>query len=359
MAYRLRLLVKKRGSRRTGARWTGLLAEILLFAALTAIGIYGLYWLFAKVLLAEGARYAWWAWLAILIPLALVGYGVTELAMLVWQNIASSERRAAVVQMATEWELGQTPTNRRTPRQGRLPAVPSIETVTDSPGVRLTYRLPIDAASGWVSFTMAAVCIAWNSLVAFFAYRVIQQHLEGRPNWLLTWLLVPFVLAGGWTLFALARQVLFDIVVGTTLVEVSHHPFYPGHTYQGFVSQSGRLRVRWFQVQLVCVEQAVYQQGTDTRRAVACVHQENVFSQRKFDILPQQAFEATFDFTVPDTAMHSFLSPHNAILWLLVVRARIARWGELERRFPVFVYPPGDAPRPATTELAATARNEP
>jgi len=357
MAYRLRLLVKKRGTRRTGARWPGLLAEILLFAALTAMGIYGLYWLFARVLFVEGARYAWWAWLAILIPLALVGYGATELVMLVWQNIASSERRAAVVQKATEWELGQAPTSQRRPRPGRLPAVPSIETVTDSPGVRLAYRLPLEAASGWVSFTMAAVCIAWNSLVAFFAYRVIQQHLEGRPNWLLTWLLVPFLLAGAWTLFALIRQVLFDIVVGTTLVEVSHHPFYPGHAYQGFVSQSGRLRVRWLRVQLVCLEQAVYQQGTDTRRETVCVYRGTVFSQRKFEILPQQAFEATFDFTVPDAAMHSFLSTHNAIIWMLVVRARLTRWGELERHFPVFVYPPSDAPHPASAELAATARS--
>ena len=131
--------------------------------------------------------------------------------------------------------------------------------------MRLAHRLPIDASTGWVSFTMAAVCLAW--LVAMFVVQVFNLHREGQPNWLLTWLMVPFVLAGVWTLIALGRQVLLNIAVGTTRVEVSQHPFYPGGTFHGFVSQTGRLHVRWLQVQLVCEEQAIYQQGTDTRRA--------------------------------------------------------------------------------------------
>ena len=336
MASRLRLFVKKRGTRRTGARWPGMLGEALLFVALLAVGGYGLYWLIGGVLLAEGARHGWWPWLAIMIPLALLGYGAAGLVMLLWQNSASTERRAAAVQRATDWEI---PVGQGKAGRMALPGVPPIDAVIDSPGTRLPYRLPIDAASGWVSFTMAAVCLVWNTLVAIFVYRVIQQHIVGRPNWLLTWVMVPFVLAGVWTLVALARQVLLDIAVGTTRLEVSHHPFYPGGTFQGFVSQTGRLHVRWFQVQLLCEEQAIYQQGTDTRRATSCVHRATVFSQRKFDITPQQAFETVFDFTVPQTAMHSFVASHNALIWTLVVRGRMARWGDFERRFPIYVYP--------------------
>jgi hypothetical protein len=78
--------------------------------------------------------------------------------------------------------------------------------------------------------------------------------------------------------------VLLNIAIGTTRLEVSHHPFYPGGTFRGFVSQSGRLHVRWFQVQLVCEEQAIYQQGTDTRRATSRVHRATLFSQRKFEM---------------------------------------------------------------------------
>jgi hypothetical protein len=355
MPSRPRLFVKKRGSRRTGARWTGMLGEALLFGGLIAIGAYGLFWLVDGVLLAEGSRHGWWLWLTVVIPLALIGYGATGLVLLLWQSTVSTERRAAAVRKATEWEIPIGPSK----TAGlALPAVPPFGSVIDSPGVRLAYRLPIDAASGWMSFTMAAVCVIWNTLVVLFVYQVVQQHIEARPSrWLLTWLMVPFVLAGGWTLVALARQVLLEIAIGTTRIEVSNHPFYPGGTFQGFVSQTGRLHVRWFQVRLVCEEQAVYQQGTDTRRASSLVFQSTLFSQRKFDIRPEQAFEAMFDLTIPETAMHSFASAHNAVAWMIVVRGRMSRWGDFERRFPIYVYPARFAEPAAMQPLTAAARS--
>lgn len=334
MSSRLRIFPKKRGTRRTGGRLPGLVGEGALFAGLLAIGIFGLYWLVARVLLTEDAEYGWWPWLAVLIPLALVGYGATGLVLLLWENVASTERRAAVVQKATGWELPGVQT--RSPGS-LLPNVPGIETVTDSPGVRLAYRLPIDAASGWVSFTMAMVCLIWNTLVALFVVQFIYKATQ--VNWLLVWLMVPFVLAGLWTLVALGRQLLLGVAIGTTRLEVSQHPLFPGGTFRGFVSQSGRLHVRWFQVQLVCEEQAVYQQGTDTRRETYRVFRATAFSRRKFDITPHHAFEADFDFTVPSSAMHSFAAAHNAVIWTLQVRGRMARWGDFERRFYVYVYP--------------------
>lgn len=337
MPSRLRLFVKKRGTRRTGPRWTGMIAEALLFLALIVAGAYGLYWLIGSVLLAEGSRHGIWLWFAVVIPLALLGYGIMGLSLLLWQSAASSERRAAAVRKATDWEL---PAGLSKPGQISLPGIPSYHTVTDSPGVRLAYRLPPDAAKGWISFTMAAVCVVWNTLVAIFVYHVVQQHLNEDPNrWLLTWLIVPFVIASGWTLAALIRQVVLDIIMGTTRVEVSDHPFYPGGRFQGRVSQTGRSHVRWYEVKLVCDEQAVYQQGTDTRQASNRVQDIPLFKQRKFDITPRETFEAEFDVPVPASAMHSFVAGHNAILWSIVVSGRMARWGEFERRFPVFIYP--------------------
>jgi hypothetical protein len=150
------------------------------------------------------------------------------------------------------------------------------------------------------------------------------------------------------------------MAIGPTCVEVSHHPFYPGATFRGFVSQTGRLHVRWFQVQLLCEEQAIYQQGTDTRRATHRVYRATAFSQRKFDIVHHQAFQAEFEFTVPGSAMHSFVSTHNAVIWTLVVRGRVRRWGEFERRFPIYVYPPAAAQlRQPQTSLAAAGSSSP
>jgi hypothetical protein len=186
---------------------------------------------------------------------------------------------------------------------------------------------------------MAAVCVGWNALVVVFVVQVVRLHLEGNPNWLLTWLMAPLVLAGAWTLATIARQLLLNAAMGATLVEASQHPFYPGGTFHGFVSQTGKVHVRWLHIQLECEEQAVYQQGTDTRRAIERVYRKVLFSQRKFDIVRQQAFETTFDITLPESAMHSFVSPHNGVIWSLVVCGRLAGWGDFERRFPVYVYP--------------------
>jgi hypothetical protein len=344
MATRLRLFVKKRGQRRTGSRWYGTLGVAALDLALVTIGAVGLYWLLARVLLAEGETHGWFAWAAIVIPFAPIGYGVTDLVVLVWRNLASTERRAAVVQMASDWEL---PGMSRPPDRPALPAVPPVDEVVNSAGVRLAYRLPSDAASGHMSFALAAVSVIWNSLVAGFAIQVVRQHLAGHPNWLLTWLLVPFVLAGAWTIFALVRQILLTAGTGTTLLEIAEHPLYPGRKYEAFLSQTGRLHVRWFQVQLVCEERSTYQQGTDTRTAAAMVHRETVFSERKFEIPPGGAFETHFTVPVPAAAMHSFSAAHNAISWMLVVRGRMARWPEFERRFPLYVYPH------STTQTAA------
>jgi hypothetical protein len=336
MPLRFRLFVKKRGTRRTSARWQGMLGEAVLDSILLCIGGYLLYWLVSHFVLADEANYGWWPWLAIVIPVVLAVYGGGGLAVLLWQSMTSAERRAAAAQRASDWDLPGVPIDSARPA---LPTVPPIDAVIDSPGVRLAYRLPIDGASGWVAATMAAVCLAWNTLVAIFVVEVIRSHLAGHPNWLMTWLMAPFVMAGGWTLFALGRQLLMTSVVGTTRLEISHHPLYPGGRYEGFISQTGRLHVRWLQVQLVCEEQAIYQQGTDTRRATARVHRETLFGERKFDIAHGRAFETQFSFTVPETAMHSFVATHNAVLWALVVRGRLARWGDIERRFPVYVYP--------------------
>jgi hypothetical protein len=336
MAPRLRLFVKKRGQRRTGSRWYGTLGVAALDLALVAIGAAGLYWLLARVLLADGESPGWFAWAAVVIPIAPIGYGLADLALLIWRNLASTERRAAAMQRATDWELpGMGPE----PDRPTLPAVPPIDAVVDSPGVRLAYRLPSDVASGQLSFVLAIVSVVWNTLVGGFVLQVVRQHVAGHPNWLLTWLIVPFVLAGAWTIYALVRQILLTTGTGTTLVEIAEQPLYPGRKYEAFLSQTGRLHVRWFLVQLVCEERATYQQGTDTRTATAIVHRETVFSERKFEIPPGGAFEAHFTVALPSSAMHSFSADHNAVSWMLVVRGRMARWPEFERRFPLYAYP--------------------
>lgn len=334
MFPRLRLFVKKRGTRRTVAPWVSKVTEGLLSAGLLILGIAGVYWLIAFINSETDAGY--WPWFAMLIPFALVMYGAVGLVNVLWKWLISTERRAAVVRRATDWEL---PGVDDRPPRSTLPSVPPIDAVTDSPGVRLAYRLPIDAVSGWVSFTMAAVCVVWNVIVAVFVVQNFARSWPAPPDRVFALLIMLLVVSGIWILIAIARPLLVHMVLGATLVEVSQHPFYPGGTFHGFVSQTGKVHVRWMQVQLICEEHAVYQQGTDTRRATERVFRKVLFSQRKFDIARQQAFETTFDIAIPELAMHSFVSSHNAVVWTLIIRGRLAHWGDFERRFPVYVYP--------------------
>jgi cytochrome c oxidase subunit IV len=341
MPAKVRLFVKKRGQRRTGVRWYGSIGEAIVDATLVLIGVVGLYWLLDRVFLAEGTSHSWWQWSAVLIPIALVVYGAVDLSVWIWQNLASTERRAAAVQRATDWELPGVES-----KSGPLvlPTVPPVTAIVDSAGVKLRYRLPSDAASGQLSFALAGVCVVWNTLVIGFTVRALHDYLTGtadlRLTLLMAGLIVPMLLAGVWTVIALVRQILITTGTGTTLVEMAEHPLYAGRKYEAFVSQTGRLHARWFHVQLVCEERAMYQQGTDTRTATAVVHRETVLSERKIDIAPDAPLEAHFSFTLPTVAMHSFAAAHNSVSWALVVRGRISRWPEFERRFPLYVYPP-------------------
>src|SRR5262245_1786335 len=98
MASRFRIFVKKRGTRRTGARWMATVIEAILAIALIAIGTYGIYWLLERVFWTEGPSASWWPWAVMIIPVSVVGYGATSLFQLLWRSAVSTERRAAVVQ---------------------------------------------------------------------------------------------------------------------------------------------------------------------------------------------------------------------------------------------------------------------
>src|SRR5690349_17588384 len=91
MPSRPRLFVKKRGSRRTGSRWAGKVAEGLLSAVLLGLGSYGLYWLTNHIRITADA--GWWPRLAMIIPTALIIFGAIELFRSLWHSSASSERR--------------------------------------------------------------------------------------------------------------------------------------------------------------------------------------------------------------------------------------------------------------------------
>jgi hypothetical protein len=246
----------------------------------------------------------------------------------------SDERRAAISQRAAKIDLFEAD-----PGSHRFPSVPGDANLTNSPGTRLAYRLPIISAPGWKLFAALTACVLWNGVVSIFVVMAISSHVRGEPDWLLTAFITPFVLAGLGLIVYLIRQLLMTTGVGATRVEISHHPLFPGQEYDIFVAQAGRLTMNRLQVSLVCTEKATYRQGTDTRTDRRRVFEQCVLDRGAFEIHQGMPFESQCRVTVPTTAMHSFKADHNEINWTLVVAGTVEGWPNYERVFPVVVCP--------------------
>jgi hypothetical protein len=286
-----------------------------------------------QVVLERG--YSWWIYLVLFMPVAFIIIGAGGLIYLLLHWGKSAERRAALTQRAQERDLFGT--NGATEHE--YPNVPQRTDITNSPGTKLLYRLPIDTSPGWALFGTLLVCIAWNGIVAVMVYFAVRGHIAGKPDWFLTIFSIPFVLGGLFLIVYFFRQLLVTAGIGPTLLEIANHPLYPGEEYQIFLSQSGSLTINSLSLSLVCNEKATYRQGTNTRTEVRQVYCQELFRRDNFEIPPGMPFETNCLFTVPAGAMHSFKSGHNAVDWTLVVEGDIVKWPDFKRAFSVIIFP--------------------
>ena len=267
-----------------------------------------------------------YSWLLVVVALPLVfilvGGGGLLYSLFHWGK--SVEHRAA--------------TTRHTSQQ-RFPNIPDDSDITNSPGTTLDFRLPMATSPGWALFGALAVCLFWNGIVSVFVVIAVNSHLEGDPEWFLTFFIIPFVLVGLGLVVFFFRQLLITTGVGPTLVEISDHPLYPGKQYKLFLSQSGRLVVNSLEVSLLCEEEATYRQGTNTRTETREVRRDEVFRREGFRVHSGLPFETECEFNIPADAMHSFKSDHNGINWKVVVKGDIASWPDYTRSFPVIIRP--------------------
>ena len=282
---------------------------------------------YVVVLVREGR---WWVWLAFTVPASFVVIGAGGLiySLLRWGR--SAEQRAAMTQRVQERDfLGR---GRRV-----YPSVPRGADMTNSPGTRLRFRLPMATSPGWALFGTFAFCLIWNGLVSVFLVIAIRSHVAGEPDWFLTIFIIPFALIGLGAIVVLFRQLLVTTGIGPTLVEISNHPLAPGQRYRLFLSQSGRLTINSMRVSLVCEETATYRQGTDTRTETQEVYRQELLRREGFDIQSGLPFEAELELDVPAEAMHSFKAAHNEIGWSLAVEGDVLGWPDYKRSFSVVV----------------------
>lgn len=338
MARLFRLWEKKRGDRSTGSKFVGGLGEGLFFGVLFLLGSLSLAYLVAARLLGAAPplyQPGFGFWLMVLVMISFMLIGGTGVVYTVLQVGASAERRSAMARRAADIEL----LSDAMPSRREYPTVPRDTNLTNSPGIRLAYRLPVTHGGPWVLFAATAFFLVWNGIATVLVLVAFQSHLSERPDWFLTVFVLPFAAIGIWATYYFVQQLLLHTGIGPTTVEISDHPLRPGESYQLFVSQAGRLNVKSLELSLVCEEETTYRQGTDIRTERCRVYCESIFVERDFQIEPGKAFECSCDLRVPDHAMHSFQASQNAVQWMLVARGHAASWPVFQRCFPVVVCP--------------------
>ncbi len=296
-----------------------------------------------RVLLSVGHR--WWPWLVLSIPVSLVIAGTVGVARSLLSSQSSPERRSALRRRVTGTHGAETESNHPSPSSG----LPVADRINDSPGVRLTHRLPMDGGEGWRVFGMATICLLWNTLAAMFVYQLASSALSvgGRVGIALL-SIAPLVATGVWLTYSLWRDAKSVGGAGSTRLELDHHPLRPGEICRGVLMQSGPMRARSLTISLVCEEEATFRQGTDTRTATAEVYRELLHRERLFEVKPSKPYECDFEFLLPSDAPTSFVSPHNQVKWSLEVAVGPPRRPESLRRYRVCVYPTSWAPQEVT-----------
>ncbi len=343
MARIFRLWEKKRGDRRTGSQLVGGLGEALFFGILFLLGAMSLaYLVVSRVVSSTPQLYqpGFGFWLMVLVMVSFTLIGGSGVILTVLQVGTSVERRSAMARRAEGIDL----ISEALPSQRAFPNVPRDANLTNSPGIRLAYRLPVTHSGPWILFAATAFFLVWNGITAVLAMVAAKSHVAERPDWFLTIVVLPFVVIGIWATYYFVQQMMLHTGMGPTTVEISDHPLVPGRTYQLFLSQAGRLRVRSLELFLVCEEETTFRQGTDIRTERCRVLCESILLREDFKIEPSKAFECECKLPVPKGVMHSFRAKHNAVHWMLLARGQAKSWPAFERSFPVVVYPT-DCPR--------------
>ena len=318
----------------------GNVGEAVFFFVLLAVGCLALAGLIAQHISgADAVAVGFSFYLVLLVVVSFVIAGGVGLAYTLLNTGMSPERRRTITRRAARSDA----VGRAEERQPALNAVPDDSNITNSPGTKLAYRLPVATTSTLRLFAAAVVCLTWNSVVVVLAVLAGSGRYAGGPTSLLLIASIPFLAIGAWSIYFFLRELLHFTGIGPTSIEVSDHPLRPGRTYEMVIVQAGRLSVKSLQVRLICDEEATFRQGTDVRSETCRVASEVVLAGRDFQIRPDAVFEQSSSFTVPATAMHSFQSEHNSVLWKLLVSGDVVGWRSFQRTFPVVVLPADEA----------------
>ena len=177
----------------------------------------------------------------------------------------------------------------------------------------------------------------WNGITGVFVWQAVGGWKAGAGDGCLTVFLIPFVLIGALLLLSVPYQLLAlfnprpvltldrgELVAGEAL-ELSW-------SFRGLAGRIGKLRIS-----LEGREEATYRRGTSSTTDKQTFAQVTlVESTRRLEIAG-----GTTRVALPAGTMHTFVAPHNKVLWVLKVEGEIARWPDVAEEFELVVRPTG------------------
>lgn len=220
-----------------------------------------------------------------------------------------------------------------------LPNVPSIRNIIDSPGVKMNYRLPLDNSPIWSLGVLLLLLVAWGVMCIVLVSIGLGGLLDGRPDWVVTIFIILFGLIWFGLFLYFFRNLQLATSISPTLIEINDALLHLGQTTTALVIQMGGHYVITLDVNLICEEEAAFSYGTDIRREKRVVYRSNLVSEKDFNIVANEQFEKSFEFTIPEDRMHSFDSPHNRIAWRLEVCGEVKNLPPFTRSYVLVVKP--------------------
>ncbi len=206
---------------------------------------------------------------------------------------------------------------------------------------------------------LSALLAAVSAVLVITAIVKYNREGEGPPflanissDWFAGALAIPISLAALWALYKFVRQLLKLSSIGPTTLEFSNYPVFPGETVQIFLSQTGRLRLKFIDAVVECVEEATFNQGTNVRTERRTVFRDRLFRKRGISVEPGSPFESNFELSIPPGAMHTFSSSSNRVLWKIEICGQAKGFPKVTRSFEFIVLPASEEasrPRPVGT----------
>ena len=175
----------------------------------------------------------------------------------------------------------------------------------------------------------------WNGIISIFVVQVVKDWMRGAKPIGSTLFISIFVAIGIGAIVAL----IFNILrIFNPKIEIQTPPaiFYPGAEEDIAFTISGNIaRLKALTISLIGEEHATYRRGTDTVTDTREFFKKVLYSTERF----QTARRDEFKLSIPQSAMHSFKSSNNKIVWKLKVHGDVPRWPDVSEDYVLNVNP--------------------